>query len=750
MTTYIKGTFPVRFRRDGKDGVGINSVNTYYALGDSLTVSPSDSKYIYDTLTDVVISTNSGSYVWSGDKIMYTNGNASLTGKYCIGKCSELASVTEQYGTSSSATTEPTSWSDGYPTSLSSGIYIWTRDKIVWKNNDITYSTAKKVGYIAKDGELGFGFVTSVERNGNFSEAEWNDTYGKTGHNETWVNTSSIRNGCRAGDIFQVIGYASDTLNMHTAYYRSTTASGDLTGTCISHSVATRGQQGLPGADAYSYRLTSQISSLPLNNDGTPSITSFWLQAYIYKGSTSQTVTSSYKLRYEIWRAGQTSYSSYGQGGTNGKLSVSVNSSYTDIVKISCYFKDDSEKVLDSFDILPVKAGAAGVSYFPNNRGYWVINSTYSWSTENMNRDMVVCNIGGTPYLFAVKTAGKSFKSTVSPDKDTNNWEKASSPYSMLFANFVYTDNASVGGFVFSEEQMRSTSTTDGKSNILLNGNKGIFVANHATIRGEVNATSGVFKNVKITNNCWIEPETEDGDGWFMRGGNDRVAAWWLGYSGKLTGQFTMNTVYDNGSNHPPTARLSFKTPNVQGGTSDGSTLISAYSNIDTPLANFSHANGMMVGICPSEGVGINFINNGGLATPVAFKGAGHGCLNGVIQGYKINNTFPSNGVIDLSYGNTVYCAKQGGSITLPTRTNCQSVLGTKGAFAIDLTIIAASGASNFKVYGKSDDNNTDCFLLDNNHANNWNATMSQGDVLQLKLIYTGTYFYAYIVSFKQ
>ena len=61
MTTYIKGTFPVRFRRDGKDGVGINSVNTYYALGDSLTVSPSDSKYIYDTLTDVVISTNSGS-----------------------------------------------------------------------------------------------------------------------------------------------------------------------------------------------------------------------------------------------------------------------------------------------------------------------------------------------------------------------------------------------------------------------------------------------------------------------------------------------------------------------------------------------------------------------------------------------------------------------------------------------------------------------------------------------------------------
>ena len=138
-----------------------------------------------------------------------------------------------------------------------------------------------------------------------------------------------------------------------------------------------------------------------------------------------------------------------------------------------------------------------------------------------MSRDMVVCNIDGTPYLFAVKTAGKSFKSTVSPDKDTNNWEKSSSPYSMLFANFVYTDNASVGGFVFSDEQMRSTSTTDENSpnttgsncNILLDGSTGKFVANHATIRGtiyaksgsftgEVNANSGTFSNCTINETC--------------------------------------------------------------------------------------------------------------------------------------------------------------------------------------------------------------------------------------------------------
>ena len=208
-----------------------------------------------------------------------------------------------------------------------------------------------------------------------------------------------------------------------------------------------------------------------------------------------------------------------------------------------------------------------------------------------------------------------------------------------------------------------------------------------------------------------------------------------------------MNTVYDDGSNHPPTASLSFKTPNIQGGTSDGSTLISAYSNIDTPLANFSHSKGMMVGICPSEGVGINFINNAGLATPVAFKGSGHGCLKGVIQGYQLNVI--TSGQIDISKGNTVYCNGNGTNLILPTRENCRNVLGTTGAFALDLTIIGASGASNFRVYGKYHNSTTDCYLLNNNHGDNWYATMSQGDVLSLKLIYTGTSFYAYIVNMQ-
>ena len=405
-----------------------------------------------------------------------------------------------------------------------------------------------------------------------------------------------------------------------------------------------------------------------------------------------------------------------------------------------------------------IQKGPAGRSYKPNTPVLFEEGKIYEWNDQY--RDFIYyafkVNDKGEQddekgvlsyFQYGVKEYGMKITDTPPSAKGgDDNWEYVSE-YKSIIVNCLFGTNAVLGGMVFTADTQTSIKETNGEANIIIDGANGKLTANDAIIRGEVNATAGTFKNVKITNNCWIEPETGDGDGWFMRGGNDRAAAWWLGYNGKLTGQFTMNTVYDNGSNHPPTASLSFKTPNIQGGTSDGLTLISAYSNIDTPLANFSHAKGMMVRICPSEGVGINFINNAGLATPMAFNGAGHGCLNGVIQGYQLNVI--TSGQIDISKGNTVYCNGKGTNLILPTRENCRNVLGTTGAFALDLTIIGASGASNFRVYGKYHDSTTDCYLLNNNHGDNWFATMSQGDVLTLKLIYTGTSFYAYIVNMQ-
>lgn len=153
-TTYTDGTTDDVVSCEGykaKDGIGIKSVNTWYGLSKSMTSKPSS--FNFNTLSEAVIEEYKDDFVWSADKVVYTNGSEALTGIYCIGKCSDLASVTEQYGTSASDKNKPTSWYDAYPTDASKGTYIWSRDKIVWKNGDTTYSDAQLIGYIATDGK---------------------------------------------------------------------------------------------------------------------------------------------------------------------------------------------------------------------------------------------------------------------------------------------------------------------------------------------------------------------------------------------------------------------------------------------------------------------------------------------------------------------------------------------------------------------------------------------------------------------
>lgn len=153
-TTYTDGTTSDVVSCEGykaKDGIGITSVNTWYGLSKSMTSQPDS--YPYNTLSKAVIEEYKDDFVWSADKVVYTNGSEAFTGIYCIGKCSDLASVTEQYGTSASDKNMPTSWDDAYPTDASKGTYIWSRDKIVWKDGNTTYSDAQLIGYIATDGK---------------------------------------------------------------------------------------------------------------------------------------------------------------------------------------------------------------------------------------------------------------------------------------------------------------------------------------------------------------------------------------------------------------------------------------------------------------------------------------------------------------------------------------------------------------------------------------------------------------------
>lgn len=137
----------------GNTGNGISSVDTVYALGEDETTIPEDAGFKYTTMKSVVMYSNSEKYLWSADKVSYTDVSTALKGKQCLGQCKTLANVTEQYGTSASSAKEPSSWVDSsFPTGLEEGTWIWTRNKIEWQNGRKTYSDAKLVGYIAKNG----------------------------------------------------------------------------------------------------------------------------------------------------------------------------------------------------------------------------------------------------------------------------------------------------------------------------------------------------------------------------------------------------------------------------------------------------------------------------------------------------------------------------------------------------------------------------------------------------------------------
>ena len=95
-------------------------------------------------------------------------------------------------------------------------------------------------------GKQGVGNVTSITIS-DWTESAWNNagTYGTV--RSFGSDTSSKRNGCRVDDLFTVVGTATDTKNSHTITYKSLTDSGVLKGTCLSHTVAYRGEQGGPG-----------------------------------------------------------------------------------------------------------------------------------------------------------------------------------------------------------------------------------------------------------------------------------------------------------------------------------------------------------------------------------------------------------------------------------------------------------------------------------------------------------------------
>lgn len=251
---------------NGTNGKSIGSVVNYYlATASSSGVTTATSGW-----TTAVQSVSAvKKYLWNYEVVKYTDGTVASTTVPCIiGSYGDRGSkgdkgdtgstgngikgIVEHYAVSSSNSTVPTSWSSTVPTMTESNKYLWNYETITYTNGT-TVDTTKRVigvygnkGATGATGSQGYSLVANVVRDA-FTESQW-ATYGTINHEEIWSSTSGIRNGCRVGDMFAIVGTATDTKNAHVAYYRSNTASGDLKGLCISHTIIPRGATGATGS----------------------------------------------------------------------------------------------------------------------------------------------------------------------------------------------------------------------------------------------------------------------------------------------------------------------------------------------------------------------------------------------------------------------------------------------------------------------------------------------------------------------
>lgn len=315
---------------DGSNGKSIGSVVNYYlATASSSGVTTATSGW-----TTAVQSVSAAKkYLWNYEVVKYTDGTVASTTMPCvIGSYGDqgskgdkgdtgstgngIKSITEHYAVSTSNSTVPTSWSSTVPTMTESNKYLWNYETITYTNGT-TVDTTKRVigvygnkGATGATGSQGYSLVANVVRDA-FTESRWT-TYGTINHEETWSSTSGIRNGCRIGDMFAIVGTATDTKNAHVAYYRSNTASGDLKGLCISHTIIPRGATGATGSKgdkgdtgasgkgvkstAVTYQASSSGTTIPTGVwSATPPATSadkpyFWTRTIItYTDNTTST-----------------------------------------------------------------------------------------------------------------------------------------------------------------------------------------------------------------------------------------------------------------------------------------------------------------------------------------------------------------------------------------------------------------------------------------------------------------------------
>ena len=142
--------------KDGKDGVGITSADVVFAQSKSNTNPPADTDVWKTNVKELSLVDG---YLWSGTKIIYSNKNIAITGKYCIGSTRDFTDIEELYYLSDSGDKIPTIVTFQPSFKPEKGKYLWTCIRYRFKaqsgsaeNTNWVYSTPTCAGYFGDDG----------------------------------------------------------------------------------------------------------------------------------------------------------------------------------------------------------------------------------------------------------------------------------------------------------------------------------------------------------------------------------------------------------------------------------------------------------------------------------------------------------------------------------------------------------------------------------------------------------------------
>jgi hypothetical protein len=266
----------------------------------------------------------------------------------------------------------------------------------------------------------------------------------------------------------------------------------------------------------------------------------------------------------------------------------------------------------------------------------------------------------------------------------------------------------------------------------------GDVTMNNAKITGEINATKGVFKNIKNEQDTFnIDSNGVCHIGSFEVAGNGltSINSSGSGMSGYIICRQDANKRFAGiGANVMP--------------ASSGAAAVARFENDDT---SYSYGTNFAAIFSASGGM-YNF----------AYAGKGNGFLNGAIEGYAM---YPVTLTANTIYGSYYYkankmfvtCTVSNSGMSLPTLSMMRSTLSHSGDFCCKITYIASSSCTTeFKVYGKNATvkdssgsywmNTTSYPQIKNNAgANTDYIAMAKGDVLEMLLVYYNGNYEAYL-----